>query len=377
MFTLVHRDPGCAARTGTLSLPHGEVTTPAFMPVGTNATVKAMRPEELEGIGFELILGNAYHLYLRPGTEVIRAAGGLHRFMGWGGNILTDSGGFQVFSLATHRKVEEDGVLFRSHIDGSQHRLTPEDVIAVQRTLGSDVIMPLDECTPPETPREAALGAVERTSRWARRSREAWAGSAGEGVLFGIIQGNFFPDLRERSARELLELALPGYAIGGLSVGEPFPLFRDLLLHTAQLIPEAFPRYLMGVGTPRYILEAVEAGIDLMDCVLPTRIARNAQALTARGPLNLRNESVKTDHGPIDPECGCATCRKHSRAYLRHLFKAREILAAMLTTHHNLYFLHRLMGSIREAIGRNGFRAFKEEFLAHYSKEGEAVGEAL
>jgi queuine tRNA-ribosyltransferase len=366
IFSLRHQDTGCRARTGRLLLPRGEVQTPVFMPVGTNATVKAVRPEELEAIGFDLILGNAYHLYLRPGLEVIRAAGGLHRFMGWERNILTDSGGFQVFSLATHRKVEEDGVLFQSHIDGSRHRLTPEDVVRVQRTLGSEVLMPLDECTPPDTPLEEARRAVERTSRWARRSREAWSAEPGRGVLFGIIQGNFYPELREQSAAELLELELPGYAIGGLSVGEPFAVFRELLSNTARLIPEPLPRYLMGVGTPQYILEAVEAGIDLMDCVLPTRIARNAQAFTARGPLNLRNEPVRLDSSPIDPECDCATCRRHSRAYLRHLFKAREILAAMLTTHHNLYFLHRMMHSVREAIARDGFLRFKEEFLRRY-----------
>jgi queuine tRNA-ribosyltransferase len=367
MFSLVHRDSGCAARTGRLRLPHGTVDTPAFMPVGTNATVKAMRPEDLETIGFDLILSNAYHLYLRPGIEVIRVAGGLHRFMGWGRNILTDSGGFQVFSLASHRKVEEDGVLFQSHIDGSRHKLTPENVVDIQMTLGSDIMMPLDECTAPNTSREAAQEAVEHTTRWARRSRAQWASGAGEGVLFGIIQGNFYSELRRRSALELLELELPGYAIGGLSVGEPFEVFRELLFYTTALIPERQPRYLMGVGTPQYILEAVEAGVDLMDCVLPTRSARNAQAFTLGGPLNLRNESLRLDELPIEPDCGCQTCRRHSRAYLRHLFKTREILAAMLATYHNLHFLHDLMASIRRAVEGGDYRGFKDDFLQRYT----------
>ena len=367
MFVLEHREAGCAARTGLLRLPHGEVQTPAFMPVGTNATVKAMRPEDLEAAGIRLILSNAYHLYLRPGMEVIRASGGLHRFMGWQWNILTDSGGFQVFSLATHRTVDDDGVWFRSHIDGSRHRLTPEDVVGIQRTLGSDLIMPLDECSPPEIPLEEARGAVERTSRWARRSREEWRRTDGQGTLFGIIQGNLYPELRRRSASELLELQLPGYAIGGLSVGEPFVRFREVLFYTTPLIPESLPRYLMGVGSPAYILEAVEAGIDLMDCVLPTRTARNAQAFTFNGPLNLRNEPMRMDQQPIDPGCRCRTCGRYSRAYLRHLFKTREILAAMLTTDHNLHFLQALMQSIRCAIENERFREFKREFLDLYT----------
>lgn len=367
MFVLEHREAGCAARTGLLRLPHGEVQTPAFMPVGTNATVKAMRPEDLEAAGIRLILSNAYHLYLRPGMEVIRASGGLHRFMGWQWNILTDSGGFQVFSLATHRTVDDDGVWFRSHIDGSRHRLTPEDVVGIQRTLGSDLIMPLDECSPPEIPLEEARGAVERTTRWARRSRDEWRRTDGEGTLFGIIQGNLYPELRRRSASELLELELPGYAIGGLSVGEPFVRFREVLFYTTPLIPESLPRYLMGVGSPAYILEAVEAGIDLMDCVLPTRTARNAQAFTFKGPLNLRNEPMRMDQQPIDPGCRCRTCERYSRAYLRHLFKTREILAAMLTTDHNLHFLHAMMQSIRRAIENDRFREFKREFLDLYT----------
>jgi len=374
VFVPVHRDARSACRTGTLALPHGTIRTPAFMPVGTNATVKAMSPEDLEGIGVGMILSNAYHLYLRPGVEVVRSAGGLHAFMGWQRNILTDSGGFQVFSLATHRKVHEDGVEFQSHIDGSRHKLSPEEVIGIQRALGSDVMMPLDECTSPQTPQAEALAAVERTTLWARRSREAWLRSDGAGVLFGIIQGNFFRELRRRSAFELLDLGLPGYAIGGLSVGEPFDRFREFLFATAAYIPDSLPRYLMGVGTPEYILEAVEAGIDLMDCVLPTRAARNAQAFTSRGPINLRNAPMRLDLLPIDPECACRTCRRHSRAYLRHLFKSREILAAMLTTYHNLHFLHHLMGSIRQSIEQDRFLAFKGEFLEAYSVGRDRTG---
>jgi queuine tRNA-ribosyltransferase len=365
LFTCAHRDSN-AARAGRLGLPHGEVETPAFMPVGTNATVKAMSPEDLEELGVTLILANAYHLYLRPGPEVIRSAGGLHAFMGWKRNILTDSGGYQIFSLASFRRLTEEGVDFRSHLDGSTQRLTPEDVVDFQRLLGSDILMPLDICTPPGIAEQEASQAVERTLLWAARSLRAWrAGEAG-GQLFGIVQGNFFPALRRRSAERTVELGFPGYAIGGLSVGESFEVFRELLALTASLLPDHSPRYLMGVGTPEYILEAVENGIDLMDCVFPTRTARNAQAFTRRGTLNLRNEVNRLASGPIDPECSCPTCRRHSRSYIRHLFKSREILAAMLTTRHNLHFLQTLMSDIRQAIRESRFTAFKRRFLEAY-----------
>ncbi len=364
-FTVSLRDPGCRARTGLLALNHGTVSTPCFMPVGTNATVKAIKNRDLEEIGVNLILGNTYHLYLRPGREVIKGAGGLHAFMGWRHNILTDSGGYQIFSLASFRKVEDEGVTFRSHLDGSSHRLTPEDVLDIQMVLGSDVMMPLDECTPPGITRDEAVSALQRTTAWLKRTGSAWKSQHAEmtGQLFGIMQGNFFKDLRQRSAQEIGALDLPGYAIGGLSVGEEFPVFRDLLHHSAALLPDDKPKYLMGIGTPQYILEAVEAGIDLFDCVFPTRTARNAQVFSSEGPLSLRNEKYKNDFRPIDDQCECETCRNHSRAYLRHLFKAREIQAAVLATCHNLTWLHNFVQSIRTAISRGEFLRFKREVL--------------
>jgi len=340
------------------------------MPVGTNASVKAMRYDDLEELGVNLILSNTYHLYLRPGREVIAAAGGLHAFMGWPHNILTDSGGYQIFSLSSFRTVEDEGVWFRSHIDGSSHRLGPRDVIDVQAVLGSDVMMPLDECTAPGIDRPNAEQAVRRTSSWLGESALQWRalrdGVRAPGLLFGIMQGNFYQDLRSRSAAEIAELDLPGYAIGGLSVGEDFNQFRDFLHFSAALLPESKPKYLMGIGTPAYILEAVEAGIDLFDCVYPTRTARNAQVLTRDGPLALRNEKFRTDNGPIDAECRCYTCRRHTRSYLRHLFKAREIQAAVLATCHNLAFIQQLVEDIRGAIKRDAFAGFKRSFLSRY-----------
>ena len=380
-FTVERTDPETRARTGVLELPHGPVRTPVFMPVGTNATVKAITNEQLEALGFDLILGNTYHLYLRPGLEVFTASGGLHRFMSWEQNILTDSGGFQIFSLARMRKVEEQGVTFRSHLDGSLLRLSPEEVVDFQRVLGSDILMPLDLCTPPGIEEKEALRAVDLTTRWAGRSKSRWLAAEVPGNLFGIIQGNFFPHLRKRSADQLLELELPGYAIGGLSVGETFSAFQETLAQSAALIPDRYPRYLMGVGTPQYILEAVEQGIDMFDCVFPTRTARNAQAFTSAGPLSLKTETAKQDFQPIDPECSCSICRRYSRAYLRHLFKTKEILAAMLTTHHNLAFLQSLIVSIRTAICRGEFRAYKRRVLQRYrrpdssSSPGQAAGQ--
>ncbi len=368
-FALSQHDPGCAARTGSIALNHGTVFTPCFMPVGTNATVKAMRNTDLEELGVNLILGNTYHLYLRPGREVIAAAGGLHEFMGWRHNILTDSGGYQVFSLASFRTVEEEGVAFRSHIDGSSHRLTPEDVVDIQTTFGSDILMPLDECTAPGLPHAEAEQAVRRTTSWLQRSRERWqrVDRAMPGRLFGIMQGNFYRDLRARSAEEIAALDLPGYAIGGLSVGEDFGVFKDMLHYSASLLPSDKPKYVMGIGTPSYILEAVEAGIDLFDCVYPTRIARNAMVMTRDGPLSLRNERFRTDFRPVDAECRCATCLQHSRAYLRHLFKAKEIEAAVLATHHNLSFLQRFLKEIRDAVCRGALTGYKAQFLSRYN----------
>jgi queuine tRNA-ribosyltransferase len=367
-FTVTHTDAKSRARTGLLSLGHGAVATPCFMPVGTNASVKAIKNRDLEEMGVNLILGNTYHLYLRPGTEVVRNAGGLHRFMGWSHNILTDSGGYQIFSLAAFRKLEEGGIRFRSHIDGSPHRLSPEDVIGIQAVLGSDVMMPLDVCTPPGIGPGEAREALIRTNEWLQRSRNAWEGirTPARGELFGIMQGNFFMDLRRESAERIVDLDLPGYAIGGLSVGEDFDVFLEFLQGTAGLLPAGKPRYLMGIGTPRYILEAVESGIDLFDCVFPTRTARNARVFTRDGPLSLRAEKNRLDYSPIDSDCACETCRNHTRSYLRHLFKAKEIQAAVLATHHNLYFLQSLVEGIRRAIIEDGFMEFKTAFLERF-----------
>ncbi|MBA7622687.1 Queuine tRNA-ribosyltransferase [subsurface metagenome] len=368
LFSIQHEDPDSKARLGRLELAHGPVLTPCFMPVGTNATVKAVRSKDLEDIGLNLILSNTYHLYLRPGIEVIEQSGGLHRFMAWKHNILTDSGGFQVFSLSPFRKIEEQGICFKSHLDGSTHRLSPEDIVDIQRKLGSDILMPLDFCTPVGISREEASKAADLTTRWARRSLIRWEKdfSPPAGQLFGIIQGNFFKELREKSAEEIISLGFPGYAIGGLSVGEQYEVFKDYLRFTAEFVPSRYPRYLMGVGTPQYILEAVENGVDLFDCVFPTRTARNAQAFTKVGPLSLKKESNKFDSGPIDPGCSCSTCINYSRSYLRHLFKTKEILAAMLTTYHNLYFIHQFILAIREAIRNDSFTDFKQNFRRKY-----------
>ncbi|MGO9309915.1 MAG: tRNA guanosine(34) transglycosylase Tgt [Spirochaetia bacterium] len=367
-FQVNQRDPCSGARTGSLALGHGTVTTPCFMPVGTNASVKAIRNDELESLGVNLVLSNTYHLYLRPGREVISAGRGLHAFMGWPHNILTDSGGYQIFSLSSFRTVEDEGVAFRSHIDGSSHRLTPRDVIDIQGDLGSDVLMPLDECTAPGIGPGEAEQAVRRTTAWLRGSAEHWKGrrEAIPGLLFGIMQGNFYRELRQRSAQEIAALDLPGYAIGGLSVGEDFAQFSEFLHLSAGLLPEGKPRYLMGVGTPAYILEAVEAGIDLFDCVYPTRTARNAQVLTRDGPLSLRNEKFRQDTRPIDAECTCYTCGRHTRSYLRHLFKAHEIQAAVLATCHNLAFTQKLVADIHDAVAKGVFPGFKRTFLSRY-----------
>jgi len=351
------------ARNGLLALAHGPVETPAFMPVGTNATVKAVRLDALEALRIRLILSNTYHLYLRPGLDVIAAGGGLHRFMGWSGNILTDSGGYQLFSLTPYRRIEDEGVAFSSHVDGSRHRLTPEEVVDAQVVLGSDVMMPLDVCTPPGIGRDEAEAALAQTTRWASRSRARWLGREKGGELFGIVQGNFYPDLRRRSAEEIVALDFPGCAIGGLSVGEETGRFRETLALTAAMLPPDRPRYAMGIGTPEYILYAVEEGIDLFDSVYPTRIARNALALTRDGNLNLRLERCRLDQRPIDAECGCYACRTASRSYLRHLFKAKEILAAMLLTQHNLHFIRDMIAEARRAITEGRFASFRDAFL--------------
>jgi queuine tRNA-ribosyltransferase len=364
MFTILEEDAVTRARRGLLNLGHGTVETPVFMPVGTNAAVKAISHRELEEIGFDLILGNTYHLYLRPGLEVIRGFGGLHTFSSWKRNILTDSGGFQVFSLAPFRKIREEGITFRSHVDGSSHVFTPEGVIEAQTLFGSDIIMPLDVCTPPGITYGEALSALETTTAWAKRSRDAWrTQDKPPGKLFGIIQGNFFADLRRQSAEEILSLDLPGIAIGGLSVGEPWETFCELLARTAALLPREKPRYVMGIGTPEYILEAVENGIDMFDCVFPTRIARNGTIFTGNGRIALKKEDNINSGQPLDPNCSCYVCKRYSRAYMRHLFKAGEMLGPMLATYHNLFYMKNFIEKVRESIKNHTFSRFKKEFF--------------
>ncbi|MDR3355868.1 MAG: tRNA guanosine(34) transglycosylase Tgt [Spirochaetaceae bacterium] len=369
MFAVRHKDTDTMARTGRLSLPHGELSTPVFMPVGTNATVKALTNGELCEIGFEIILSNTYHLYLRPGTDVIGAAGGLHDFSGWKRNYLTDSGGFQIFSLSSLRKISDEGVRFRSHIDGSEHLLSPEKVVDIQALLGSDIQMQLDVCTSYDTPYNKALTALQTNNLWLRRAKQRWLEQrdAGyRGLFFAIVQGNFYKDLRERSAEAVTGAYPSGIAIGGLSVGEPREVFAEYLSFTGGLLPDDKPRYVMGIGTPDYILLAIENGIDMFDCVLPTRLARNGQALTHSGPLSLKKQERAFDLSPIDSACSCKVCKKYSRAYLRHLFKAGEILFPMLVSYHNLYFLHDLIKKARLAIEADRFTVYKEEFLKTY-----------
>ena len=371
IFTVTCRDPSCAARTGILELPHGKLETPVFMPVGTNGTVKALTGEDLKEIGFEIILSNTYHLYLRPGMEVIAASKGLHQFTGWDRNILTDSGGFQVFSLAPFRKITPEGIKFRSHIDGSYNFLTPEKVVELQVILGSDIQMQLDVCTSWGVSRKEALKALEITSLWTERAKKRWDEAvnteAYQGLFFPIVQGNFFADLRTESAERVIKTEPPGIAIGGLSVGEPEEVFLEYLAITAALLPDALPRYVMVIGTPEYILAAIEHGIDMFDCVFPTRNARNGNVMTHRGSFALKKAENKLDFSPIDEECGCKVCRSYSRAYLRHLFKTREILCSILASYHNLYFLHELVRKARQAITENRFLAFKQDFLAKYT----------
>lgn len=364
-FTLHKTEKHTKARTGTIETKHGSIQTPVFMPVGTRATVKTMTPEELKSIGAEIILSNTYHLYLRPGMEIMEEMGGLHRFMHWDRPILTDSGGFQVFSLSQMRKITEEGVTFRSHIDGSRHFIGPEESIRIQHILGSDIIMAFDECAPYPASREYIEQSMERTTRWAARCVEAHQDKKDQ-ALFGIVQGGMYKDLRARSAEGLLALNFPGYAVGGLSVGEPLDLMTDILDYTTDFLPQDKPRYLMGVGTPDYLFEAVRYGIDMADCVLPTRIARNGTVFTKNGRLVIRNAKYRTDDRPLDPACDCYTCINYSRAYIRHLFNVNEILGPRLTTVHNLHFLLRLMERIREAIEKDDFLALREDFYRSY-----------
>ena len=350
-----------AARRGRIATARGTVETPAFMPVGTQGAVKAVSPEDLRACGAQIVLANTYHLYLRPGHELIRELGGLHRFMSWDGPILTDSGGFQVFSMEGLRTLDEDGVTFRSHVDGSLHRLTPETSMEIQAALGSDVAMVLDECPALPAPRDVVEAAVARTTRWARRSRDAYRGP---GVPFGIVQGGTDEALRERSAAEISALDFPGYAIGGVSVGEPPESIERVARFTAARLPEPCPRYLMGVGRPEDLVAGVAAGVDLFDCVMPTRNARNGTLFTSEGKVNIKREQYRRDGGPLDPGCACEACTRHSRAYLRHLFVSNEILASRLNTIHNLTYYLGLMRTMREAIASGTFASFRESFLA-------------
>ena len=359
-FTLHFRSSECAARCGEVHTRHGTFQTPIFMPVGTQATVKAVTPENLLELGAEIILANTYHLFLRPGHELINGLGGLHSFMNWKRPILTDSGGFQIFSLRELAKITEEGAAFRSHLDGSPLFLSPEDAVAVQEALGSDIMMCLDTCIPFPADRSETLAATELTSRWARRSRVA-QNDSGQ-LLFGIVQGGMYPDLRALAVDQLLEIGFDGYAMGGLSVGEPHALMMDIAEHTAALLPQDRPIYLMGVGTPEDLVESVYRGVDMFDCVMPTRNARNGMLFTSRGRVVIKNSQYNNDPGPPDENCGCYTCRKYSRAYLRHLYMSREILAYHLNTIHNLYYFVGLMRSMREAIKNDAFLQFRKNF---------------
>ena len=360
-----------AARVGTLSTPHGTVHTPAFMPVGTQATVKTLSPDELRELGAECILSNSYHLHLRPGSEVIARLGGLHSFMAWDRAILTDSGGFQVFSLAHLRRIDEEGVRFRSHVDGSEHFFSPERVIQIEEALGADIIMAFDECAPYPSTRDYAAEAMERTHRWAERCLVAH--SRDDQALFGIVQGGVYPDLREESARHLSSLGFEGYGIGGLSVGEPKATMYSILEQTVRHLPPDKPRYLMGVGSPEDLLECVARGVDMFDCVLPTRIARNGALFTHEGRLNIRNSCYLDDGSPIEEGCHCYTCRHFSRAYLRHLIKSDEVLGLRLATIHNLHFLLNLAARIRGAICDGTFPSLLALFRTHYHPVDEHV----
>jgi queuine tRNA-ribosyltransferase len=372
-FAVQKTDP-TGARRGRLTTPHGVVETPVFMPVGTAATVKGLTQDALEELDAQIILANTYHLYLRPGHELIRRLGGLHRFMSWRRAILTDSGGFQVFSLAELRKITDEGVRFRSHLDGSEHLLTPEKAVEIQLALGSDIAMVLDECIETPAPRDVAESAMRRTTLWARRARahfQELARRNGDVTQWqiGIVQGATFTDLRREGARQLLELDFPGYAVGGLAVGEPHAVTCEMTGEVTGLLPKERPRYLMGVGRPEQIADFVALGIDMMDCVLPTRAARHACLYTAKGRVLIKNARYAEDQRPIDPACSCAVCRRYTRAYLRHLFAAGEITAAILATHHNVHFYLDIMRQIREAIGFGNLAKFSSAMRARYATD--------
>ncbi len=380
-FELLKTDDRTKARRGRLTTPHGVIETPIFMPVGTAATVKGMKPEDVKELGAQIILSNTYHLYLRPGHDVVREAGGLHKFMNWDLPILTDSGGFQVFSLGAMRKIREEGVDFRSHIDGSKHFISPEKSIEIQHSLGSDIMMAFDECAPYPADRRYVKDSLELTTRWLARCKkyheeycEQHGGESqvlGEGVnqsLFGIMQGGVYKDLRKQSAEQVVEMDLPGYSIGGLSVGEPKEIMYDVMDECVDYLPKDKPRYLMGVGSPDCLFEGVERGVDMFDCVLPTRIARHGMAMTSQGKVNIKNAKYERDFEPLDPNCDCYTCRNYSKAYLRHLFKSNELMSATLMSYHNLHFLVSTMTKIREAIEEGRFLEYKKEFFDAYGE---------
>lgn len=366
-FKIDGKAPGSQARACTLQTAHGSLKTPVFMPVGTKATVKGMTPEELSGMGAQVVLGNTYHLHLRPGEKTIRNLGGLHRFMNWSKPILTDSGGFQVFSLSQLNKISEEGVTFKSHLDGSLCFLSPEKSMEIQMDLGSDIIMAFDECLPYPSTREATIESMNLTLRWLKRSKAAM--DRKESLLFGIVQGGLDLELRKQSLDQITQVDLPGYALGGLSVGEPIELMHSLVGDVAHLLPAQKPRYLMGVGTPLDLILCVDAGIDMFDCVLPTRVARNGTLYTSQGKVSIKRVEYKEDPSPLDPECSCYTCSNYSKAYLRHLFVSGEILSLRLNTIHNLHFYLELMGRARTAVLNGTWSAFKSDCLTRFVKD--------
>lgn len=370
IYSLIHKDEMSCARCGILKLPHGIVHTPAFMPVGTHATVKAMRKDDLEELGFDIILANTYHLHLRPGASIVENAGGLHGFTGWQRNFLTDSGGFQVFSLSRLRRITSEGIKFQSHIDGSYHMFTPEGVVRLQERFNSDIQMQLDVLSPYGSSKKETLEHLKLTINYMGRAFDAWHNtkSSYEGSLFPIMQGGFYKDLRMQSLESILEFSPRGIAIGGLSVGEPKEVYNEMLNFSASIIPKEKPIYVMGIGTPQYILEAVKNGVDLFDCVLPSRNARNGNLFTFNGPISIKQKRYESDSNPIDLRCNCSVCRRYSRAYLHHLFKSKEILYSMLATYHNLAFLSNLMFKVRDAIQKNRFMHFYNTFLNVYGK---------
>ncbi|MGJ7920581.1 tRNA guanosine(34) transglycosylase Tgt [Neobacillus sp. LXY-4] len=364
-YELIKTCKQTGARLGRVHTPHGSFETPVFMPVGTLATVKTMSPEELKQMGAGIILSNTYHLWLRPGNEIVKEAGGLHKFMNWDRAILTDSGGFQVFSLSDFRKIEEEGVHFRNHLNGDKLFLSPENAMEIQNDLGSDIMMAFDECPPFPATFEYMKKSVERTSRWAERCLNAHARPQDQG-LFGIVQGGEYEELRKQSAKDLVSLDFPGYAIGGLSVGEPKDIMNRVLEFTTPLLPDHKPRYLMGVGSPDSLIDGAIRGVDMFDCVLPTRIARNGTLMTSEGRLVVKNAKFAKDFGPLDPNCDCYTCKNYSRAYIRHLIRCDETFGIRLTTYHNLYFLLKLMEQVRQAIREDRLGDFREEFFEKY-----------